>query len=260
MADSLHTARRFLLEVCVDTASGVKAAAGNGCDRIELCAALAVGGLTPGPGLMRLAANCGVPGRAMIRPRAGDFTYSDDEVAIMRDDIRAAADSGLAGVALCVNTASGELDEGRLAPLVGLARDLGLDVALHRGFDLAGDAAAALETAVAMGVDTILSSGGATAAAEGTAGLAGLVRAAHAGGFGPRIEILAGGGVTALNAGDIVARSGVTALHASCSLAPVAPTGHAAVLGYVAGRATDPALVRALRDTLNAIESHNVLR
>ncbi|CAL4869917.1 Copper homeostasis protein CutC (plasmid) [Asticcacaulis sp. MM231] len=76
-----------LLEVCVDTAEGLEIAAAHGADRIELCASLGIGGLTPSIGMMRLAKAIGFPTRAMIRPRQGDFTYSDTELTMMLDDI-----------------------------------------------------------------------------------------------------------------------------------------------------------------------------
>ncbi|MES2813706.1 MAG: copper homeostasis protein CutC, partial [Pseudomonadota bacterium] len=81
------------LEVCVDTAEGLAQAVAGGADRIELCAALAVGGLTPSAGLMALAAGCGVPVVAMIRPRAGDFVWSEAEVGMMEAEIASARDA-----------------------------------------------------------------------------------------------------------------------------------------------------------------------
>ncbi len=258
MADSYHHVSHPLLEVCVDTAAGVRAAADNGADRIELCAALAVGGLTPSAGLMKLAAATGVATRAMIRPREGDFTYSANELAVMRGDIAMAAACGLEGVALCANLPSGALDVAALESLAGQARGLGLKVAIHRGFDLAPEPLAALETAVTLGVATILTSGGALTAPEGVAGLAALVAAAKG-----RIEILGGGGVNADNAPHL-SRAGVTAFHASCSHALPIREGRAAALGYVtaAQRDTDPLRVAALRRLLNTLpaEARHVLR
>ena len=262
MADNAHIHARVLLEVCVDTAGGLAAAVQNGADRIELCSALSEGGLTPSFGLMKLAAACDVPVRAMIRPRAGDFTYSDDELAIMAADIDAAASCGLDGVVLCVNRPSGELDEAALKALCEHARSLSLAIALNRGLDLAPDPLTAMETAVALGVDTLLTSGGAQTASQGAAGLAALVKAARG-----RIEILAGGGVNSGNVAQLAA-AGVTAFHASCS-APLPVTNtRAAALGYVTAsqRDTDPASIAQLRQTLNRLsiesapEKHHVVR
>ena len=113
---------RPLLEICVDTPAGLRAAVASGADRIELCAALSEGGLTPSRGFMKLARDAGVPMRAMIRPRAGDFTYDAADLAVMRDDIAAAAEAGLAGVVFGANLADGALDTDALADLSRRAR------------------------------------------------------------------------------------------------------------------------------------------
>ena len=249
MADSRHTIS-VLLEVVVDTAAGLRAAADNGADRIELCAALAEGGLTPSIGLMKLAAETangrGIPTRAMIRPRAGDFTYTADELHIMHHDIVAVAGCGLAGVVLGANQTSGALDEAALQGMVIHAKAHGLAVALHRGFDLVPDPAEALEIAISLGIDTILTSGGAKSAAEGLDGLTALVRQATG-----RIEILAGKGVTADNVGAVLT-VGVTSVHASCSAPLPAHDNRAFALGYVSAgmRDTDARSVAHLKSLL----------
>ncbi len=250
MADGTHSPRHALLEVCVDTAAGVRAAATNGADRIELCQALAVGGLTPSPGLMRMASACGLPVRAMIRPREGDFCYTADEIGIMEFDIDQAAAHGLDGVVVCANHADGRLHHDVLRRLCGRAKAQRLSVALHRGFDLAPDPSEALEMAIALDVATVLTSGGAKTAREGMAGLAMLMQAAQG-----RIEILAGSGVTGQDVAELHARAGATAFHASCSR-PLPPGNErAAALGYVtsAQRDTDPARVAKLRHILNSL-------
>ena len=89
-----------LLEVCVDTPEGLIVATRYGADRIELCASLGVGGLTPNLGLMRMAAAKGCPTRAMIRPRQGDFVYTEAEASVMLHDIDAVAMMGLEGVVI----------------------------------------------------------------------------------------------------------------------------------------------------------------
>lgn len=240
------------LEVVTDTLAGVGAAKAGGADRIELVGALGVGGVTPSLGLMRAAAGCGIPVRAMIRPRTGDFTYSAGEIDLMRRDIDAARDAGLAGVVFGANHASGPLDATVLQTLVRHAA--GLETAIHRSFDLAPDPAEALETCVSLGLATILTSGGPRHAADGIDGLARRVVEARG-----RIEILAGSGITAANAAAIVAGSGVGWLHASCS-APLAagvqpPADRVAALGgLTAGRTeTIEAAVRDLRGVLTRL-------
>lgn len=259
MADARPPIPRARLEVCVDTPAGVRAAEMNGADRIELCSALAVGGLTPSPGLMRMASACNIPVRAMIRPCEGDFTYSPDEVGVMELDIDAAAQSHLDGVVFCANHLDGALDHDALYRLCGRAKRQGLTVALHLGFDLAPSPLDALDMAVALNVDTILTAGGAATAREGVAGLAALTAAAKG-----RIEILAGRGVTGQDVAELNARAGITAFHASCSRPLPVRNAAAAARGYVtpAQRDTDPLRVAKLRQILNTlpVETAHVVR
>ena len=244
--DSLHRVEPcVLLEVVVDTAAGLRIACENGADRVELCAGLGMGGLTPSTGLMKMAADVSLPVRAMIRPRGGDFAYDIDELAIMHDDIYAAARCGLEGVVLGVTQGDGAIDQTALAGLVAHARAHGLRVAMHRAFDMAPDAMAAMETCIRLKIDTILTSGGANTAVAGQAGLAALVRAAAG-----RIEILAGGGITTDNAAAILA-SGVMSVHASCSRPAVAGSPKAQTFGYGGEKQTDARLVAGLRTLLN---------
>lgn len=225
-----------LLEVCVDSPDGLQAAIEGGADRIELCAALEVGGLTPSAGLMRAAAGCPVPVLAMIRPRSGGFDFSSAELAVMRSDIAAARAAGLAGVVLGATRGAG-LDRAVLADLVAAAQ--GLDLTLHRAVDLCGDVEAAVETAVALGFRRILSSGGAQTAMEGRARLAAMIAAARG-----RIAIMPGSGLSAETVGGL-RPLGVGQVHASCS-----DPGPAAPLGFGAPRVTSAARVRALKAAL----------
>ena len=186
------TAGGVRLEVCVDTAEGLAQAVAGGADRIELCAALAVGGLTPSAGLIGLATSCGVPVVAMIRPRAGDFVWSEAEVAMMEAEIAAVRAAGLAGVVLGASLPDGRLDLPVLRRLVAVASEDrflqrnrtgafegsepefpkipgSFDLVLHRGIDLAPDMGAAREEAVSLGFHRILTSGGETTAEKGAA-------------------------------------------------------------------------------------------
>lgn len=229
-----------MLEVCVDSAGGLAQAVAGGADRIELCSALALGGLTPSAGFMGQAAGCGRPVLAMIRPRAGDFVYAPAEEAAMLADITAARAAGLAGVVLGASRPDGRLDGAMLARLVAGAA--GMQLTLHRCFDLVPDPGTALETAVALGFHRILTSGGAASAADGIDRLAAL-RAQAAG----RITVMPGAGVRPGNAARFVA-AGFDALHASCSEARPLP-GALVALGFGPrqDRQTSAALVRALR-------------
>jgi copper homeostasis protein len=197
------------LEICVDSPAGLAAAAAGGADRIELCSALELGGLTPSRGLMRAAAAARCPAYAMIRPRAGDFCYGRADLASMLDDIDAAREAGLQGVVLGASRTDGRLDSALLDIL--LERASGMGATLHRAFDLVPDPPAALETAIGLGFQRILTSGAAATALSGARALAQLVALA-----GRRIAIMAGGGVNADTLPAMLAASHVREVHASC--------------------------------------------
>ena len=237
---------RVILEVCVDTPAGLAAAIAGGADRIELCAALALQGLTPAPSLIAIAAEAEIPIYPMIRPRSGDFVYDAADLDAILRDIDATRDAGLAGVVIGANLSSGELDVDALSMLVAHAEGLG--VTLHRAFDLTPDPFAALETAIDLGFERILTSGCALNAMAGAETIAALVKQADG-----RIAILAGGGVNPSNVAQLVARTGVTEVHGSCS-GPMTyglGQGHedrAYKLGFVQDglRDTDQAVVEAV--------------
>jgi len=199
---------RILLEVCVDTPAGLAAAIAGGADRIELCAALALQGLTPAPGLMAQAASAPIPIYPMIRPRNGDFCYDERDVDAIKRDIDAVRAYGLAGVVIGANRTDGALDLPVLQALVAHAQGLGMS--LHRSFDLVPDQAEALEIAVEMGFERVLTSGGALTAEAGAEQIAALVEQAAG-----RIGILAGAGVRPGNIAELVRRTGVREVHGS---------------------------------------------
>jgi copper homeostasis protein len=178
------------LEVCVDNVHGLAAALAGGADRIELCSALDIGGLTPSAGLLRAASSSPVPVVAMIRPRGGDFCFDEPETQLMLSDIDAVAAAGLQGVVLGASTPDGRLDRHILERLVARATDRGLRCALHRAIDLCPDLAQATGLAVDLGFERILTSGGARSAPEGLAGLQRCFDAAAG-----RIAIMPGAGI-----------------------------------------------------------------
>jgi len=233
--------------------SGLSAAAQNGADRIELCAALSEGGLTPSVGMMELAVLTSTPVRAMIRPRGGNFTYSTAELNVMRRDIEQAASCHLEGVVLGCNRESGELDESALATLVEHARGFGLKVTLHRGFDLVPDPMRALSIAVALRIDTILTSGLQVTGEMGVTVIAELVRAARSGDSGFAIEIMAGAGVTPSSVGHLVRQTGIAFVHSSSSRPRDSTNGSGDRLGLyaTAQRETDPVLIAQLRRAID---------
>jgi copper homeostasis protein len=183
----------FLLEISVDTAEIAVAAEHGGAQRIELCAELRLGGLTPGESLMRRVRELmRVPIFAMIRPRAGDFVYSPEEIAQMRGDIVAAKRAGMDGVVLGVLTEKRRVDIDPTRELVKLAEPL--PVTFHRAFDETADLDESLEDVIDTGAARILTSGGAPTAPRGLGVLAKLVASA-----GNRITIVPGSGVNASN-------------------------------------------------------------
>lgn len=236
-----------LLEICVDDAQGLETAIAGGADRVELCSVLELGGLTPSPGLVALAGRANVPVRAMIRPRPGDFVFSESDVEAMRADIAAMRNAGLEGVVLGATLPDGRLDRDVLGILV--AEAAGLGKTLHRAIDLVPDIVEAVEEAIALGFDTILTSG---RAATAPAGIAEIERA-HAAAAG-RIAIMAGAGVNAGTAPAILARVALPALHASCGIAAAPASAPALRLGFdsPARKATGLEKVMALRAVLDA--------
>ncbi|CTQ53819.1 Copper homeostasis protein CutC [Roseibium album] len=220
---------RIPLEVCVDTIDGAWTAAQNGADRIELCSALSEGGLTPSLGLMAAAAQLPIPVYAMIRPRGGHFQYSRLEKSLMLQDVQAAEDAGLAGIAIGAVNERHELDQSFLAEAIS---GTGLNATLHRAVDTVNDFENAIVSAIDLGFERILTSGQSVKADQGLNQLAHAVRRASG-----RISIMAGSGVTALNAALILKETSVNELHASCSAiedAP-APESQVAQLGFVSG-------------------------
>ncbi|GAB2187080.1 copper homeostasis protein CutC [Roseibium sp. LAB1] len=200
---------RIPLEVCVDTLEGAWTAAENGADRIELCSALSEGGLTPSRGFMVAAAKLPVPVYAMIRPRAGDFLYSDMEKTVMLRDIEAAEQAGLAGIVVGAIDNQHNLDLDFLSVSLKGTR---LPATLHRAIDTVQDYPKAISDAIELGFERVLTSGQADKAEHGLSQLEVAVTLAAG-----RISIMAGSGVTAANAARILKLSGVRELHASCS-------------------------------------------
>ncbi|WVT73319.1 copper homeostasis protein CutC [Sinorhizobium chiapasense] len=234
------------LEVCVDDTDGLKAAIEGGADRIELCAALSVGGLTPNPGLMALAGPPPVPVYAMIRPRPGDFVFSAADLDVMRRDIDAARAAGLAGVVLGASLADGRLDASMLIKLTGHAAGLGMT--LHRAFDLVPDFAEAMEVAVELGFERILTSGGAKSAPQAIDRLAEIVSLAKG-----RLSIMPGSGVTLDTVDGLLDRLSVSEVHSSCSVRDPAQDRRLVEMGFVSAdrRRTDMETVRAMKARLS---------
>jgi copper homeostasis protein len=211
--------KRLLFELCAPNLAAALAADRGGADRIELCSNLAVGGVTPDEELLaRVIEAVSIPVHVLIRPRAGDFVFSNEEFALMQRQIRAARAAGAAGIAVGVLLSDGRVDIERSRELAELARPM--HVTFHRAFDETVDLAEALEDVIQTGADTLLTSGGAADALTGVRSIACLrLQAAE------RIDLMAGGGLRLENIGELARRSGVNCLHGSLSR-PKATNGH----------------------------------
>jgi copper homeostasis protein len=205
--------RKYLLEISVESLEGAMAAERGGADRIELCAELSVGGVTPSAELMSAAREqVHLPIFAMIRPRAGNFVYSDEEFAEMKRAILRAKEAGMHGVVLGILMEGRGVDIERTSALVEVAWPL--PVTFHRAFDDSADLRRALEDIVQTSAARILTSGGAAVALAGAAVLAELVAAA-----GDRIIIVPGAGINAENAAEVLRRTVASEIHSGLSSA-----------------------------------------
>ncbi|MGB7847142.1 MAG: copper homeostasis protein CutC [Candidatus Acidiferrum sp.] len=219
-------APELLLEITVESLDSALAAERGGADRIELCAELNRGGLTPSAAAMRkLHEELEIPVFPIIRPRAGDFVYSEIEFAAMKRDISLARDLGMDGIVFGILRPDHSVDVERTAELVQWARPL--EVTIHRAFDLATDLLLALEDVIATGATRILTAGGAAIAPDGKDDLRKLVDAA-----GDRIVIMPGGGLDATNITKVVADTRAREFHSG--LGSVLPYGSSNLLQFEA--------------------------
>jgi copper homeostasis protein len=199
----------IILEVCVDSIAGALAAQEGGAKRVELCAALFEGGITPSAATIELARrHLAIDLNVMIRPRGGDFLYSDLEYAIMQRDIELAKGMGANGIVIGLLTPDGNVDVPRTQELVELARPM--SVTFHRAFDMVADPSAALDSLIGLGLDRVLTSGLEPTALEGAETIAELIRQAAG-----RIIVMPGGGINERNITKIVRQTGAVEIHMS---------------------------------------------
>ncbi len=199
----------FLLEACVDSTASAEAAHRGGADRLELCSGLVVGGLTPGLSFFRqVKERTGMRVHVLIRPRFGDFCYSEEEFAVMEEDVKAFVEAGADGIVVGFLQPDGNLDLSRMRQIRELCGDRHLT--LHRAFDVCADPFRALGEAKELGVNTILTSGQRDSALEGAALLHDLVQAA-----GGKVDILVGSGVHSANMAQLAAKTGAKSFHLS---------------------------------------------
>jgi len=243
------------VEICLDDLAGVRIAEQEGADRVELCAALAEGGITPSIGTvaaaLRMANSIGI--QVLVRQRPGDFVYDEDELQAMVDDIHSMRalpnPSGVVlGFVIGALRADGRINVDATRRLVAACGDA--PVTFHKAFDQLADHAEGLEQLASLRVSRVLTSAGAPTVLEAADGLARLVELA-----GDRIGILAGGGVRPANVAEVLERTGVREVHLraqhavpSAAAAAGAPTAYDAGSREVTSAEVVRAVVAAVRD------------
>ena len=200
------------LEICVGSWDSAMAAQLGGADRIELCDNLAEGGTTPSYGmLLKCQKTLQIPFFPIIRPRGGDFYFSNDEFEIMKEDVIACKDLGCKGIVIGILRKDGSIDTERCAQLIDLAG--GLEITFHRAFDRCSDLKKGLEDIIGLGCHRVLTSGGKENAFEGLELLKSLIIQA-----GSRISIMPGSGVNEQNLAQIALESGAHEFHTTAKI------------------------------------------
>jgi len=197
------------LEVCANSYASALAAQNGGAKRAEFCDNLAEGGTTPSYGQLALAKkNLSIEIWPIIRPRGGDFLYSDTEFELMKEDIKICKSLNCEGIVIGILKADGAIDKERCAELIELAKPMA--VAFHRAFDMSNNMDQALEDLIELGIKRVLTSGGASSAPLGAEKLSQLVKKAN-----DRITIMPGAGINEGNIQQLINRTGATEFHAS---------------------------------------------
>lgn len=249
-----------LIEVCVDSVASALAAERGGAHRIELCSDLLEGGVTPSLGLLavvRSKVSIGV--HPIIRPRPGDFCYSDAEFEIMRRDIELSKSEGADGVVLGILKTNGRVDIERTRALIELARPL--SVTFHRAFDISANLVEAFEDVCTTGADRLLTSGGEQECLQGVDTVARLVQSSRG-----RIMILAAGRIGIKNAATIIRRTGVAEIHVGLASpvngANIHNNSRRLSLGKAQGREFQrtEVLEQSVRDLIRAISSRTAAK
>ncbi|MFC8075511.1 copper homeostasis protein CutC [Streptomyces sp. NPDC057307] len=201
---------RPALEIAVTSPAGARAARDNGADRVELCAALELGGLTPSAALVEAVAREGLPVQVLVRCRPGDFVYDAEEIALMAAEVRSVVASGAGGVVIGALTDDGALDTVAVARLAEAARASSrpVDITLHRAVDQSADPVATAALLPSLGLTRVLTSGGSPTAAEGLTVIAEMAAAAAG------VQVMAGGGMRPADIPALVS-AGAGAVHLS---------------------------------------------
>ena len=241
--------QKLVIEVCIDSVESAIASEQGGADRVELCDNLMEGGTTPSAGAIALARQrIGIVLQVMIRPRGGDFCYSELDLAIMRHDIELAKQLGADGVVFGLLTPDGDIDLAQTRELIALARPL--NVTFHRAFDVARDPYQALNDLIGLGVDRLLTTGQEGSLIEGLDLVVELVRRA-----GDRIIVMPGV-ASERQIGRVAAATGAREFHVVGTRTVESPMSFRNERVYMGGllrtpeyarQVTDPAAIQRLR-------------
>lgn len=239
------------LEICVDTLASLDNAILHGADRIELCSALSLGGLSPSAGLLQMAKAHRKRVCVMVRPRAGDFCYSDSEFRLMLEELRLIRSMGFLGAVFGILLPKGQIDEARAKIFVQEAGQM--ELTFHRAFDNGANPHEMMESLLRLGIHRVLTSGQAQSAPEGAALIRELQDA-----YGKRIAIMPGSGVDDANLSSLIETTHCTEYHMSAKvllpsvmqcIKPVMPIPHEAIWH------NDGSRIRRARDILDRYES-----
>jgi len=244
------------LEICIDSVEGALASQRGGAQRVELCGNLVEGGTTPTAGMMAVVRrNLSIQMNTIIRPRGGDFLYSDLEFEVMQHDITTAKELGADGVVIGLLNADGTVDVERARQLIALARPL--NVTFHRAFDMTCDPFAALEALIELGVDRVLTTGQQATARQGWSLITQLVERAN-----NRIIVMPGG-IDEDAARPLLPNSGIREIHWAARGTTSSRMQHRNLQSMMGGPApvdeyswgeTDGARVKAIREVLSIFD------
>ena len=248
--------KKFLLEICVDSFESARRASENGADRLELCGDLLVGGVSPSPFLIeQVVERIKTPVNVLLRPRFGDFCFTEEEKEVMLKEIEFCVNAGVNGIVIGALTPEGDLDVPFLSQCMAAAGDL--EVTLHRCFDVCRDGFEAIETACDLGIQTILTSGQMATAPRGAENLKAFRKFAA-----DRIHLMAGSGVSAANIPQLHRETGICHFHLSGKASEPGPMKfcrEGVPMGLPMASEFDrqyasPAAVRAAREAVDSLK------
>ncbi len=199
----------IILEACVDSPESAITAANSGAERIELCTGLSEGGLTPSMGIIKETLKCvKINLNILLRPRGGDFYYSNKEFEVIKEDLLTVKTLGCNGVVIGILNPDATIDTCRTSELIELARPM--DITFHRAFDMTSCPLKALDDLLSLGIDRILTSGQSASAIKGSKLIKKLNVIAK-----EKIIIMPGGGINESNVQELIRKTGVKEIHAS---------------------------------------------